>query len=111
MIGNDLMLLTAHPLITIETLQKVSSHLKLTICCFKVQTFIIRAQYLFLHLPDTQKQMKNGEKNNIHRKAGQMTVQPIYSCCLPAHSCSGFGVAYLRLLINGHPHQTDSMQP
>ena len=89
-------------LITIETPQKVYSHIELMICCFKVQMFIICAQYLFLHLPYTQKQKKNCAKSDIHQKAGQMAVQPVYSCFLPAHSCSGSWIANLQLsLSNG----------
>ena len=60
------------------------------ICCVKVQMFNIRAQYLLLHLPDTQKQDKSCEKNNIHRKAGQTAVQPVDSHFLPACFRSGF---------------------
>ena len=80
---------------TNKTLQKAYSHLELTICCFKVQMFIIRAQYLLFYLPDTQKQKKSCEKNNIHRKAGQTAVQPVDSCFLPGRFRSGFWVANL----------------
>ena len=96
---------------TIETPRKAYSHLKLTICCFKVQMFNTRAQYLLLHLPDTRKQNKSCEKNNIHWKAGQTAVQPVDSCFLPARFRSGFWVANLRLSIDSHPHQTDGAQP
>ena len=74
----------------VTTSGKAYSYLELTICCFKVQMFIIRAQYLLLHLPDTRKQNKSCEKNNIHRKAGQTAVQPVNGRFLPARFRSGF---------------------
>ena len=85
---------------TIKTPQKIYSHLQLMICCFKVQMFIIRAQYLLFHQPDTRKQKKSCKKNNIHRKAGQMAVQPVDSRFLPTCFCSGFRVANLRLSLS-----------
>ena len=104
------MLLTAHSLITIETLQKVSSHLKLTFCCFKVQTFIICAQYLFLQLPDTQNKRKIVKKIIYIERLGKWPYNPSTVVFLPAHSRSGFGVVNLQLLIDGCPRQTDSVQ-
>ena len=73
--------------------------------------FIIRAQYLLFHLPDTRKQKKSCQKNNIHQKAGQTAVQPVDGRFLPARFRSGFRVANLRPSIDGRPRQTDGAQP
>ena len=68
--------------------------------------FIIRAQYLLFHLPDTRKQKKVVKKIIYIERLGKRPYNPSTAVFYPAVSVLAF-----ELQIYGRPRQTDGAQP